>query len=229
MHENPWHRLPEQPPFVLPEDKEAVLDFNKRASDKHKLYVYDILPEPFAGDPDAPVVLLLNNPGVKRDRLKYKKHPRFVARMRENLLHKPSDYPFVFFAPDIPAICHEWWNRKLKGLLEFSYICLAKSILAVDHFPYPSQGYPAGRFQLPSHTQDYSFNLVKKAIERKAIIVLMRGKKRWERDVPELTTYKRLCRVKNPRRATISPGNCDKLDEIRRAIEMNASPLPCAT
>ena len=59
MMSNPWGRLPCTAPFVLPEDKEEVLAFNKKVGEGHPAYLrLEVMPEPFVGKPDAPVVLL---------------------------------------------------------------------------------------------------------------------------------------------------------------------------
>jgi hypothetical protein len=219
MIDNPWHRLPDRAPFVLPEDEGAVRDFNGQASEDHKLRIGDLLPEPFVGDPCAPVVLLGTNPGFTPEGAARKKEDsRFVERMRDNLVHKDSDYRFVFFAPDIQASHKDWWNRKLKGLLDhFDYSVLARSILAVEHFPYPSRRYGAGRLHLRS--QAYSFSLVERAMERKAIIVLVRGERKWLKAVPALCKYEGLCKLRNPQAGSISHKNCPRFEEVVRTIE----------
>jgi hypothetical protein len=218
MNDNPWHRLPDRDPFVLPDDEAAVRQFNEHASEDHKLRIDDILPEPFVGDPNAPVILLGNNPGFTPERVTYKREPSFVARLRDNLLHKASDYPFVFFAPDVHERLKSWWNRKLKQLLRrFEDAVLARSILAVEHFPYPSRKY--GGWGLRLRSQEYSFHLVRKAMERKAVIVLTRGKSRWCNEIPTLCGYEGLCELRNPQAGSISPRNCERFPEIVRAIE----------
>jgi hypothetical protein len=219
MNVNPWHRLPDRPPFVLPEDEAEVQRFNGRAHEDYKLRIDDLLPEPFVGDPNAPVLLLGNNPGFTPEGAARKKEPRFATRLRDNLLHKTSDYPFVFFAPDISEGHKRWWERKLKGLLHFGHNALAKSVLAVEHFPYPSRRYGGGRLRLPSQAQEYSFYLVRKAMERKAVIVLTRGERRWLRDLPALEGYAGLCTLRNPQTASISHRNCDRFHDVVRAIE----------
>jgi hypothetical protein len=62
MNDNPWLRLPPGPPYVLPEDKEAVEKFNAKRDPKHRHYLHidKILPEPFVGSQNAPVLLLSN-------------------------------------------------------------------------------------------------------------------------------------------------------------------------
>ena len=62
MTDNPWQRLPDRPPFVLPEDAAVVREFNAQVTEHFFLRVDDLLPEPFVGDPKAPVVLLGTNP-----------------------------------------------------------------------------------------------------------------------------------------------------------------------
>src|SRR4051794_20783730 len=86
-NENPWRRLPDQPLYVLPEDEEIVRRFNETAQENHQLRIDELLPEPFVGDPRAPVVLLSNNPGVGRG-TPHRRDPLFMDRMRMNLLHE---------------------------------------------------------------------------------------------------------------------------------------------
>ncbi len=61
---NPWQRLPLLKPFVLPEDKSPLSSFNASASDDFFVHL-ELLPEPFLGSPNAPVVVLGLNPGFK--------------------------------------------------------------------------------------------------------------------------------------------------------------------
>src|SRR2546422_11376051 len=109
MNKSPWCRLPANPPYVLPDDEPFVEAFNVRAGPKRFLHIDKILPEPFVGPLDAPVVLLSNNPGFKEAGVAHNQDPVFVARMRNNLRHRPSDYPFVFLAPDYSGRGKKWW------------------------------------------------------------------------------------------------------------------------
>jgi hypothetical protein len=230
VNDNPWHRLPDKPPYVLPEDEEVVRAFNVKARQNHVLHL-DLIPEPFVGRPDAPVVLLGNNPGVKSPETKaYRLKPAFADRMRKNLLHRLSDdFPFLYLDPDpdITSTGKGWWERKLKRLFrefgpdeDVARSILARSILAVEFFPYVSHRYRHGRLVLPS--QQYSFGLVRTAVERGRVIILTRGELRWKKAVEELGTYPRLVRLKEVQRAPISRGNCldpEQYQEIVRAIK----------
>jgi hypothetical protein len=224
MNDNPWRDLPKKPPFVLDEDYTVLHSFSilARGHFGSKCHT-DLIPEPFIGRPDAPILLLGNNPGVKNDAAKeWKLKPEFQSRMRANLAHKLSvDFPFLLLDPDLevspPA---QWWFRKLKHLLdECGRSLVARSIFAVDYFPYVSRRYRHYKFPLPS--QQYSFGLVGKAVARGAVIVLTRGIRRWEATVPELRKYSRCFRVKEVQRAPISPGNFtepEHFEEIVRAM-----------
>src|SRR5437660_1590380 len=116
---NPWLRLPEKPPFVLTEDKDAVLAFNaeERSKRNPNLLNLDILPVPFGGRPDAPVVLLGNISGAGDEHMDdYKKWPAYADRMRKNLLHKNTDFQFLPFGPDPIPGHKEWWALRLRHL-----------------------------------------------------------------------------------------------------------------
>jgi hypothetical protein len=56
-------------------------------------------------------------------------------------------------------------------------------------------------------SQRYSFELVEQAIERNAIVVLMRSSSLWLPAVPALATYRRLLRVRSVQNPTISESN----------------------
>lgn len=60
---NPWISLPASALFVLSRDAEAIEAFNAGASESHAIHL-EVIPEPFIGLPDAPVVLLNLNPGL---------------------------------------------------------------------------------------------------------------------------------------------------------------------
>jgi hypothetical protein len=135
--------------------------------------------------------------------------------MRKNLRHHLSDdLPFLYLDtdPDISPPGRRWWERKLKHLFrdlgpdqDVARSKLARSMLAVEFFPYASHRYRHRGLSLPS--QQYSFGLVRNAIKRGAVIILTRGQRRWENAVEDLGKYPRLVRLKEVQRAPISPGN----------------------
>jgi hypothetical protein len=218
MNENPWCHLPNSPPYVLPKDEEYVRVFNGKVgsgSDRF-LQIRRILPEPFIGDPSAPVVLLSNNPGFGR-RAPLKETRNFMERLRKNLILDESEYPFLFLDPDFNEVGW-WWRIKLKVLLrQFGDKIIARSILNVPFFPYPSRRYRHGPLRVPS--QDYSFHLVREAMKRDAVIVRMRKCKGFLNTLPELQGYDRHFHVENFQFPAISPKNCYGFQDVVQAIE----------
>lgn len=100
--------------------------------------------------------------------------------------------------------------------MRFGREAIARSVLNVPFFPYPSRRFAHERLQLPS--QAYTFDIVRQVTRRGAAIVLMRQEDRWLRAVEELKGYDRLFRVRNTQNPVISPGNCQFYEEVVGAI-----------
>jgi len=94
---------------------------------------------------------------------------------------------------------------------------LANSLFCVEYFPYHSRKYNHARLQLKS--QEYGFSLVRDAMERKAIIVMMRAKSQWYGTISALKAYPSLYTLNNPQNVMISPRNCDGFDAVVSAIK----------
>jgi hypothetical protein len=228
--QNPWQQLPRRKPFVLGEDREQIESFNLHARGQHQIQL-GIFPEPFLGRPKAPVVLLNLNPGynAKADPIHHKK-PLFARRSRENLLHAEVDYPFYLIGPGLVHLRERtaWWDKKMRCLLEDKRLghsaesrskMVANGVLCVEYFPYHSRKFNHQKLRVPS--QEYSFLLVREAIRREAVILLMRGKKFWCREIDELNSYPGLYISNSPQNPAISPANfCEgysiAIDAIRR-------------
>jgi len=238
MNENPWHHLPDEPPYVLPEDKDEVLTFNKAHQDDYRRLDLELIPEPFVGNPHARLVLLGNNPGFKTlDKVAHKRKPAFRERMRNNLLHRLSDaFPFLCLDPDldISPPGNLWWESKLKSVLaelgngDNAKSILARDVLAVEYFPYASHRFRHGKLARSLYSQQYSIGLVRNAMKDGAVIVLTRGKSRWLKAIPELEKYHRLVRLKNVMRAPISSRNCcdDGWSHIQDVVRTIKARLP---
>ena len=231
MSRSPWKALPEEGWFIHPDDETIVRDFNRLRRDDHDHFLhFDIVPEAFIGRPDAPLVLLSNNPGyVGGNNDQERRRADFMIKMRRNLLHESLDCPFVFLDPMLKgSYGQKWWRSKLRDLIEdLGVEVVARSILNVTYFPYASRRF--GHWQVEVPTARYNFQLVREAIERKATIVRMRtGRHLWQlwlKSVPELYGYPKLIRVKNPQAATLNRTNLDEssyeliLDSIEKADE----------
>lgn len=214
---NPWQRLPLQPPYVLPEDADLLAACSATATEDTALH-FDLLPEPFLGSPDAPVVLLNLNPGFSPEDVQHHLDPRFAQSSRDSLLHRPMTYPFFLLDPTITAPGNRWWTRKLGALIrQFGVDKVAQRVLCIEYFPYHSRRFGHPKLKLPS--QRYSFWLARNAIERGATIVLMRSKRIWLDAVPELQSCNQIVQLSNPQSPYISPGNCrDGFERICDAL-----------
>jgi hypothetical protein len=193
---------------VLPCDEEKVTIYSARARGDYKIQL-DLMPEPFIGLPDAPVVLLNLNPGFDPGDPEVHRYPKYRDVLRNNCCHVSSQFPFFFLHPDFrekPG--GRWWRKKLKCLLEeFGERGLARSIFCVEYFPYHSRHFRWPRRLHQLQSQQYGFGLVRSAIGRNAVVVIMRARKRWLESVPELEGYAGVLTLNSPQNVVLSPGN----------------------
>jgi hypothetical protein len=223
--DNPWQRLSRQAPFLLPEDAVSMADFSPTATEDLALRL-ELLPEPYLGSPEAPVVLLNLNPGYSPEDQQNHEDPLFTARCLDNLIHRPVDYPFYLLDPSIKAPGQRWWDRKLGPLIQrVGRQTVARGVLCVEYFPYHSRRFRHWRLSLPS--QQYSFALVRQAISRGALVLLLRSERLWFAAVPELRSYERRYNMKSVQNPTVSPRNCPEGFElsVRALDEMPAQPI----
>ena len=211
MMKNPWVRLPKRGPFVVGSDKKAVNGFNDRVKESDRLKL-DLLPIPFLGNPSAPVVLLTLNPGYHPSDAKLQSALWFTKAWREALRHKGGGFPFFFLDPNVEGVAQEpaarWWERVFSRLAENpsdEWGALARTFFCIEYFPYRSHHYRSMNIILES--QRYGFELARQAVSRGAVVVIMRSRRLWLKEVPELEGYKHLYVLKNPRCRTLSPAN----------------------
>jgi hypothetical protein len=225
---NPWLRLPLTPPFVLDEDQEGVAAFNKTASQRNWLRT-DLYPEPYFGRPQAPVVLLLLNPGVSSDDDATHNLPIFRELAQASLGHRLNPQPFLHLNSH-PVLKEtagaSWWRRKTRMLRErvgsSDRDSVGSKLLCLELCPYHSQKFGGPRLALPS--QAYTRHLLGQAMRRGAIVVLMRAKRKWFEAMPDLQGYSRelLWEIKNPQNPTLSPSNLghDNFETLVRALQL---------
>src|SRR5205085_2173193 len=143
--------------------RRVIEEFNTQAAEAHRLRIHELQPEPFLGDPAAPVLLLSNNPGFGK-RAAFRQEAQIQSRIRETLLLIFKEYPFVYLDPQF----HDagwWWRQKLKCLRnDFGDEVLARSVCNIVYFPYPSTNYAHKKCNLPS--QQYGFHLVREGMAR---------------------------------------------------------------
>lgn len=212
---NPWSDIPHLAPFVLPCDRPFVDAFNTIA-DERTLIRSELLPEPFFGPLDAPVVLLLLNPGFHPDDAAVHARDDFARLLRAALASGAADH--VHLAADASGPGHHWWARAVSPVVRAtSRGAVARGLLAVEYFPYHSIAFAHAHIRLPS--QRFSFGLVQDAMARGAEIVVGRGYDIWLGALPGLGSYSRCTRMKNPRRTSLSPGNLDDPHAFGRIVD----------
>jgi hypothetical protein len=210
---NPWSDLPKNPPFVLTCDQPYIDAFNSvETKTDHKINL-DILPEPFHGNVEAPIVVLLLNPGIDGREKELQKSSEYSARLRSSITDKCSIEHF-HLTDKFNGPGRFWWEKACKSLR--ACVDLPTRILSIEFSPYHSRSFSHGHLRFPS--QDFSFDLVRRAISREALIVCMRGERFWYGAVPELAGYKRLLKLINPRSATLSENNLPGFDAVLSAL-----------
>ena len=214
MHEesnfNPWKKLSNLAPFVLSEDKELVDAHNNRYRGTPYEILLNEIPSPYIGDPKAPVVLLNLNPGYSPSDQESPNLMRFREVAKANLFHQFYDYPYYVLDPSLKGTPsgYVWFMQKLGPLMRATNLTaqeLSKKLFTVEYFPYHSVKYGWRNGILPS--QKYAIYLVKEAIMREAIIVIMRGKNIWTEAIPELIKYPKVYKLNSPQNVTMSEKN----------------------
>ena len=205
---NPWVDLPLEQPYVLPNEYFDIQKFNALSKQIHHIRL-ELMPEPYLGRPDVPIILLNLNPGFMDEEIYFHTFDEyFKNQCRRTLNHQSQEYPFYLLDPALSkSEGHKWWMKKLRQPIEIGGARkVAQTFLCVEYFPYHSAKYK--QMKKPLNSQRYSWYLVREAMARNAIIILMRSRRLWLEAVPELEAYPNFSQLKNPQNVTISPRNC---------------------
>ena len=213
---NPWTNFPNQLPFVLNCDSVPVAAFNQKQGALYQLQL-GYIPEPFIGNLDAPVVALNLNPGLDPRDLPYHCQNPWKQILIDNLTHQYSG--FYYLDPVMtPLLGASWWNKKLKQLIQNTSLQrVNKGLLVIEQHGYHSSKYKS----LNVCSQLYNFFLVMEALDRNAIIVIMRGKSEWYKKVPCLEHYAKtgnVLEMNSPQNTSFSPGNINGYSKIVAAL-----------
>lgn len=210
---NPWKDLPAVAPYVLPCDSSTVADYKQRYPG---FIADDLLPQPFVGNPVAPVVLLLANPGVSvEDSQLEKDNAAFSTYLRSSVCdpvdgqHHAHLHEALASGPG-----YAWWIKRV-GDLQTKCGPLSQKLLVLQRVPYHSKKYPGGLDNLPSFA--YTEFLLKTAVARKALIICGRKRKSWEKVLGSDAWT--MVHLKNPRAAFLTPRNMPD-DAYRQLVEV---------
>ncbi|OYU85466.1 MAG: hypothetical protein CFE24_01915 [Flavobacterium sp. BFFFF2] len=217
---NPWEKFIEdfdEKNLILEEEKAVIDKFNQNVNETYKIHT-EIMPAPFMGNvKTAPILLLVLNPG-------------YDEKEEENGFYKDckhfwkSEIQHIQSIPELPLFCldekyisySDYWAKKLKPLtLITSKEKVAKNICKIQFFPYHSKKFKSitkkilveNGFDKYLPSQQYNFELVKKAMERNSIIIILRSKKMWFEAIPELEKYENLHVTKSYLNTILSENN----------------------
>lgn len=209
---NPWLNFNISGEMVHQLDRDSFSLHNASVVADYK-FLPQLAPEPWIGDPEAKLLVLLANPGATRGDVLGKKQEGadLINQLSiANLNHSIKDYPHFFFNPILEGTDgHTWYKKRFGHLIEAtSAQNVSKKVLSCELVPYHSFSWKKPRVMPP--TQSYTFEIVRNAIERGAVILIGRGKADWFKNVPELSKYKRYFQPASAQCAYISPKNYGK-------------------
>ena len=192
--ENPWLEFVknlDDNNLVLEQDREIIEKFNDSTNETYKVHT-EIMPAPFMGNVlTSPIVLLTLNPGYDEKEEEKDYYNKYKSYWKNEIQH-------IHSVPELPLFCLEdkyveysdYWLKKFRPLISVSSKeKVAQNISIIQFFPYHTKKYkdiPKRLLKGYLGSQEYNFELVKQAIERKAIIVILRSKKLWFKAISDL-------------------------------------------
>ena len=184
---NPWHAIAgNAPPYALQQDLSDIESFNATADAKHRIQL-DVFPEPFIGDPAAPILILSLNSGFKPAQVEAHAQPELARLLVKSLRLEAGgeSVPFHHLHPTYqkhsPSV---WWPRCLKGWIErFGLERVSRSFFCVEFFPYASRTYKA----LPGllESQRFGFAVARDKIAAGATVIAFRHKRVWMKQLSD--------------------------------------------
>jgi hypothetical protein len=161
------------------------------------------------GSVDAPIVILLANPGATKENLAGERegNPYREEFSIKNLNQSIDQYPHYFLNPLLandPG--GEWWSSRLRELIEATSLeAVARSVISLETIPYHSMNFKAPRKEMA--TQEYTNSILDSAIKRGAVILAQRQLSHWQSQVPALKGYKKVFQPNSAQSAYFSTGN----------------------
>jgi hypothetical protein len=218
---NPWLDFQISESMIHELDRDFVKNHNSKVEGKYRFLTH-LAPEPWIGNPEAEVLVLLANPGATAGDLsgKPQKNADLINELSiSNLKGELTEYPHFFFDPQlIGTDGYFWYAKRFKHLIDAtSQGNVANKVLSCELVPYHSFSWKKPK-DMPI-TQKYTFNLVKQAMDRDAVILIGRGKKDWFENVPGLEKYSKYFQPASAQCAYISPNNYGKnFNKILEAV-----------
>lgn len=177
---NPWCHI-DKNHTIAEGDKDILTKEYCEAKGIHT----ELLPEPYTGLKDSPVVCLNLNPGYSEDDDDFVNNPEFVAEVQRTLTHETdhflwTDAQFRSETGTLHPGC-DWWlkrTRALRELLGLESSGQPLRIFDLEYFPYHTE--TRIYFSRRLHSHAYRNRLLWEAMAQGKLIVIMRGKTEWE-------------------------------------------------
>ena len=115
---NPWLAIPDQPPYIAPEDGDLLRRVANRLRDRYDLKL-DLLPQPWTGNVNtADIFLLTLKPGFSHDDDIEIRDPDYHEQWRLALSFE-TRVPFYFLDPAFQGTGgYRYWNKRLRDLID---------------------------------------------------------------------------------------------------------------
>lgn len=206
MKKNPWTKINlKEDNKILQIDQDIISEHNEKYSQDTRKQVSEIdYPEPFLGNPESSIYILLGNPGKSN---KEKKDIEIIQNglernIQKNLNHdfQNIEYPLYFLDPKFRKHSgYNWWNNAFKNLIlddkkkecELKRKALSNNIFIVELYGYHSKNSQKRLINNKKKLKsiDYSYFLVDKAIKENKIIIIARSISTWLQKVENLKNY----------------------------------------
>jgi hypothetical protein len=216
MNKNPWVGFKFSDSMLHPDDADSV-EFHNRSSKSDYQFLLHLAPEPWIGNLHGNLLVLYSNPGATQDNLNkvfQPKHHEVMEKSISNLNQEITSFPHFHFDPELKDTeGGKWFRSKYRWLIEeTSDRAVSENLITCELAPYHSVKWKVPRRKLP--TQEFTYEIIRNAMSRGAVILLARTPKIWLKNLPELEKYPKVFRP-NSINASISPknypGNFDKI------------------
>jgi hypothetical protein len=214
----PWRGIePGLRPYVLHPDREVLESFNATAKLEYRIQL-DVYPEPFIGDPAAPILILSLNPGFKPAQVEAHAQPDLARLLIKSMRLEAGEesIPFHHLHPDYqkhsPSV---WWPRCLKGWIDrYGLERVSHAFFCVELFPYASKRFKAMPELLDS--QRFGFEVARAKIEAGATVIAFRAKKSWAKQLAGCASDQWITPL-NPQASSMNPPSERRKGNIRAA------------
>jgi hypothetical protein len=218
LMDNPWINYSFENSAIHTLDEALIEEFNLKAKPKVS-YNKELLPDPYIGNINTKILLLMLNPGISENDFFIHKSPEFIKLHRKNIDQKELEYPFYYLNPELDCPGSDYWHKKLGTLIkEFGVKKISQTFCCLQLVAYHSVAFKKSPKLLP--TQEFTKNILKNHMKNNLPIIIMRSRTMWESLVPELKSYKNFFVLNSFLNPVITPNNVgeDNFDVIKTLI-----------